>query len=149
MDGRGLFVTWGFGSDGTRTDWELMTVDAHELQQTAKDSAAKLPGATAEHRVDPDWDLYKVGGKVFMLMTDLPGHLVVTLKADPDNAASLRERYADITPGYHMNKRHWITLQAGDTLDENLVKDLVADSYHLVVAALPHSKQPTDSANHE
>jgi predicted DNA-binding protein (MmcQ/YjbR family) len=56
----------------------------------------------------------------------------VVLKADPDNAVVLREQYADITPGYHMNKKHWITVQGGGTVDENLVKQLVTASYQLV-----------------
>ena len=107
-----------------------------------------LPGADLEHRLDPDWDLYKVGGKVFMLMTDLPGRPVVVLKADPDNAAALREQHADITPGYHMNKKHWITLEGGGTVDETLVKQLVTDSYRLVVDALPKSKQPPALRSH-
>jgi hypothetical protein len=57
-----------------------------------------LEGAGLEHRLDPSWDLYKVRGKVFMLMTDLPGRPVVILNADPDSAVALREQYADITP---------------------------------------------------
>ncbi|TCC49116.1 MmcQ/YjbR family DNA-binding protein [Kribbella capetownensis] len=112
------------------------------MQKIAGDFTANLPGADLEHRLDPDWDLYKVSGKVFMLMTDLPGRPVVVLKADPDNAAALREQHADITPGYHMNKKHWITLEGGGTVDEKLVKQLVTDSYRLVADALPKSKQP-------
>ncbi|MFG1905699.1 MmcQ/YjbR family DNA-binding protein [Kribbella sp. NPDC048928] len=112
---------------------ELITVETEELQRLADQVAVNLPGAELEHRLDPNWDLYKVGGKVFMLMTDLPGRPVVVLKADPDNAVALRERYVDITPGYHMNKKHWITVESGGTVDEQLVRQLVADSYQLVV----------------
>ncbi|MGW4610085.1 MmcQ/YjbR family DNA-binding protein, partial [Streptomyces sp. NPDC004532] len=90
-------------------------------------------------------DLYKVQGKVYMLMTDMPGRPVVILKADPDDATALREQYTHITPGYHMNKTHWITVEGGDTINENLVKELITDSYHLVVSGLPKSKQPTDN----
>ncbi|MGW0096161.1 MmcQ/YjbR family DNA-binding protein [Streptomyces sp. NPDC003328] len=50
-----------------------------------------------------------------------------------------------MTPGYHMNKTHWITVEGGDTINENLVKELITDSYHLVVSGLPKSKQPTDN----
>ncbi|MGW5590592.1 MmcQ/YjbR family DNA-binding protein, partial [Streptomyces sp. NPDC003857] len=67
------------------------------------------------------------------------------LKADPDDAAALREQYTGITPGYHMNKTHWITVEGGDTINEKLVKELITDSYHLVVSGLPKSKQPTDN----
>ena len=111
---------------------ELITLETQELQKLADHVAVNLPGADLEHRLDPNWDLYKVRGKVFMLITDLPGRPVVVLKADPDNAVALREQYADITPGYHMNKKHWITVQGGGTVDENLVKQLVTDSYQLV-----------------
>ena len=111
---------------------ELITLETQALQKLADHVAVNLPGADLEHRLDPNWDLYKVRGKVFMLITDLPGRPVVVLKADPDNAVALREQYADITPGYHMNKKHWITVEGGGTVDEILVKQLVTDSYQLV-----------------
>jgi len=125
---------WTTGEFGPE---ELITLDEQELRKIAADSAVELPGAALERRSGPDWELYKVRGKVFMLMTDLPGRPVVILKADPDDAVALREQYADITPGYHMNKKHWITLEAGSTIDEKLVRGLVLDSYRLVVGGLP------------
>jgi predicted DNA-binding protein (MmcQ/YjbR family) len=127
----------------------LITVDARALQKVAGDCTADLPGTGVEHRLDPNWDLYKVRGKVFMLMTDLPGRPVVVLKADPDHAVALREQHADITPGYHMNKTHWITLEGGGTVDEKLVKELVTDSYQLVVGGLPKSERPAESGVEE
>ncbi|MET9880484.1 MmcQ/YjbR family DNA-binding protein [Actinacidiphila glaucinigra] len=119
-------------------------MDGLELQKIARDHTAELPGTDQEQRFDPDWELHKVGGKVFMLMTDMPGRPVLILKADPDDATALREQHAGITPGYHMNKRHWITVEGGDTIDDKLVKELVTDSYRLVVWGLPKSKQPVD-----
>ncbi|MGW5360577.1 MmcQ/YjbR family DNA-binding protein [Actinopolymorpha pittospori] len=119
-------------------------MDGQELQKIAGDCAVGLPGVDLEHRSGPDWKLYTVRGKVFMLMTDMPGRPVVILKADPDDAAALREQYADITAGYHMNKKHWITAEGGGTIDEKLVKELVIDSYRLVVGGLPKSEQPVD-----
>jgi predicted DNA-binding protein (MmcQ/YjbR family) len=110
----------------------LISLETQELQKLADHVAVNLPDADLEYRLDPNWDLYKVHGKVFMLMTDLPGRPVVVLKADPDNAVALREQYADITPGYHMNKKHWITVDGGGTVDEKLVRQLVIDSYQLV-----------------
>jgi predicted DNA-binding protein (MmcQ/YjbR family) len=119
-------------------------MDGQELQKVANEYATELPDVTFEHRVGPNWELYKVGGKLFMLMTDMPGHPVVILKADPDEAVGLREQYAEITTGYHMDKKHWITAAGGPSLDENLVKELVTDSYRLVVDKLPKSKRPVD-----
>jgi predicted DNA-binding protein (MmcQ/YjbR family) len=85
-----------------------------------------------------------VRGKVFMLMTEVPGRPVVILKSDPAEAQALREENADITAGYHMNKKHWITLESGDAIDKKLVNELVTESYRLVVAHLPKSRQPID-----
>lgn len=116
-------------------------MDGQELQKVANASATELPDVTLERRVSPNWEVYKVHGKVFMLMTDLPGHPVVIVKADPNEAAALREQYAEITTGYHMDKKHWITAASGTGLDENLVKELVTDSYRLVVDKLPKSKR--------
>lgn len=73
----------------------------------------------------------------------LAGQPVVIVKVDPSEAAALREAHVDITAGYHMNKRHWITLVPGDSIDQNLVEDLVTESYRLVVAALPQSRSPS------
>ncbi|MFH9005014.1 MmcQ/YjbR family DNA-binding protein [Streptomyces afghaniensis] len=55
-----------------------------------------------EHPFGPDWEVYKVRGKVFMLMTEVPGRPVVILKADPGEAHALREQYSHITPGYRL-----------------------------------------------
>ncbi|GAA3353014.1 hypothetical protein GCM10017744_004470 [Streptomyces antimycoticus] len=77
---------------------ELIILDGQELQKIAGDYAVGLPGTDLEHRLSPDWRLYKVRGKVFMLMTEMPGRPVAILKADPDDAAALREQYADVTP---------------------------------------------------
>ncbi|MGC9381909.1 MmcQ/YjbR family DNA-binding protein [Streptomyces sp. MH13] len=114
------------------------------LQTCAAECAQELPGAELEHPFGPDWEVYKVRGKVFMLMTSVPGRPVVILKSEPDEAEALRETHTDVTPGYHMNKKHWITLEAGDSIDTKLVKELVTESYRLVVGNLPRSDQPVD-----
>lgn len=117
-----------------------------DLQQHARARVDELPGATLEHPFGPDWDVFKVRGKVFMLMTDVTGQPIVTVKADPEDSKALREQHAAITPGYHMNKKHWITLHSADDLSAQLIDDLVTDSYLLVVATLPRAKRPVDPA---
>ncbi|MFF5369774.1 MmcQ/YjbR family DNA-binding protein [Streptomyces sp. NPDC013187] len=119
-------------------------MNGRTLQQTAADRAEGLPGAVLEHPFGPEWDVHKVRGKVFMLITDVAGEPMVILKSAPDEAAALREQYAEITPGYHMNKRHWITLHGGDSLDRGLVEELVTDSYLLVVSKLPAAQRPVE-----
>jgi predicted DNA-binding protein (MmcQ/YjbR family) len=118
--------------------------DDMRLQERSATRAEELPGAERTHQSTGDWDVWKVGGKVFMLQTAMPGEPVVILKADPADAVSLREAHTEITPGYHMDKKHWITLHPGGGIDAGLVDDLVTDSYLLVVEGLPKPRRPVD-----
>ena len=88
----------------------------------------------------------KVLGKMFALLTEIDRGPIVVLKADPQDSEALRQSHPDITPGYHMNKRHWITLEPGGELDAEFVRELVTDSYLLVVEGLPRARRPVDSA---
>ncbi|MEU1899510.1 MmcQ/YjbR family DNA-binding protein [Nocardiopsis dassonvillei] len=119
------------------------------LQQYARDRAEELPGAGLEHPFGPDWEVFKVRSKVFMLLTEITGEPIVIVKAAPEEGEALREQHEDITPGYHMNKRHWITLHPGGNLPQRLVEDLVTESYLLVVEKLPRAQRPVDPATFE
>jgi predicted DNA-binding protein (MmcQ/YjbR family) len=63
----------------------------------------------------------------------------VNLKCDPARALELREAYPGIRPGYHQNKRHWNTVDLDGSVEDDVVRGLIADSYDLVVAALPRT----------
>ena len=121
-------------------------MDGKKLQERAAERTHELPGAELSHPFGPDWDVYKVRGKVFMLQTVLADEPIVILKASPADALSLRAALDDITPGYHMNKKHWITLHPDGGLDAAFVDDLVTESYLLVVEKLPKKQQPVDPA---
>ncbi|ASN38307.1 cytoplasmic protein [Arthrobacter sp. 7749] len=114
------------------------------LQQHARNRVEELPGAELEYPFGPDWDVYKVRGKVFMLLTEITGEPIIIVKANPEDSKTLREQHQDITPGYHMNKKHWITLKPCGDLQKVLVDDLVTESYLLVVEKLPRAKRPVD-----
>ena len=114
------------------------------VQERSATRAERLPGAERTHQSTGDWEVWKVGGKVFMLQTAMPGEPVVILKADPDHAVLLREAHTEITPGYHMDKKHWITLHPGGGIDAGLVDDLVTESYLLVVEGLSRRQRPVD-----
>jgi predicted DNA-binding protein (MmcQ/YjbR family) len=121
-------------------------MNGEELQELARARVQELPGADLEHPFGPGWDVYKVRDKVFMLLTDVTGEPIVILKTDPEGSKALQEQHAAITPGYHMNKKHWITLHPSGDLQKQLIDELVTESYLLVVENLPHAKRPVDTA---
>jgi predicted DNA-binding protein (MmcQ/YjbR family) len=118
-------------------------LDGEALLERAMEVAAELPEATLEHPFGPEWEVFKVVGKVFLLATEMPGEPVVTIKCEPEHSRALQQRHAEIVPGYHMNKRHWLTIRAGATVTPELVDELVRNSYELVVDGLPRTKRPT------
>src|ERR1700741_4385434 len=83
--------------------------------------------------------VFKVGGKMFALasLDDVP--VRVNLKCDPDLALELRDRYEQVRPGYHMNKKHWNTVEIGTSLPGAEVRKMIEHSYQLVVESLPKS----------
>jgi len=83
--------------------------------------------------------VFKVRGKMFALAdTDFRR---INLKCDPVLAIELRERYRGVTPGYHMNKRHWNSIAVDGSLDDGLVYGWVDHSYDLVVSRLPRARR--------
>jgi predicted DNA-binding protein (MmcQ/YjbR family) len=81
--------------------------------------------------------VFKVGGKIFALaaLDEFPSR--VNLKCDPDLAMDLRDRYEQVRPGYHMNKKHWNTVAIGSGVPERELRKMIDHSYDLVVASLP------------
>jgi predicted DNA-binding protein (MmcQ/YjbR family) len=99
-------------------------------------------GAVEDFPFGPDTSVFKVGGKLFALTALDARPLKVNLKCDPDDALRLRREHAGwILPGWHMNKRHWNTVTADGALPDALVRELVEDSYDLVVAGLPRAER--------
>ncbi|MBW4078047.1 MAG: MmcQ/YjbR family DNA-binding protein [Acidobacteria bacterium] len=95
-----------------------------------------LAGAELTHPFGVDTAVFKVGGRVFAILTPHEEPPRVTLKCDPDYAILLAQQFDEIVPGYHMNKRHWITVTLSPTTSADLVDELIGVSYDLVVAAL-------------
>lgn len=119
-------------------------MDAAQLIALAHECAVGLPIAKLTYPFGPDWDVFKVRGRVFMLTTEVRGEPMLIVKADPEDGLALREQFAEVTPGYHMNKKHWNSVVAGPGLDEELVRELVIGSYLCVVENLPQNKRPVD-----
>ncbi|MGO2110241.1 MAG: MmcQ/YjbR family DNA-binding protein [Pseudoclavibacter sp.] len=149
-------------------------MNGDELLAAADRIALGLPRATVSQPFGPDWEVYKVEGKVFQLLTEFHGVHMVTVKADPHDALALRETFPSISAGYHMNKKHWITIRPGgavaagpfdepsdaststaadiadsvadadDVVDERLLAEIIAESYRLVAQRLPRSRRPAE-----
>jgi len=101
-----------------------------------------MPGAVEEFPFSEGVSVFKVGGKMFALSALARDPLEVSVKCEPDLAVGLREAHAAIRPGYHLNKRHWNTVTLNGSLDDAMVRDMVEDSYDLVVDGLPKSRRP-------
>lgn len=89
---------------------------------------------------DEDTLAFKVMGKIFAI-TNVEEFNGINLKCDPVKAAMLRDLYEDVQPGYHMNKKHWNTVNPQGKLDDEIIKEWIKDSYNLVVEGLPRKKQ--------
>jgi predicted DNA-binding protein (MmcQ/YjbR family) len=80
--------------------------------------------------------VFKVGGKIFLL-TGLDVYDSFNIKCDPEKAIALRETYAGIIPGYHMNKKHWNTVKVFEDVPQALMYEMIEESYNLVLNSLP------------
>jgi predicted DNA-binding protein (MmcQ/YjbR family) len=97
----------------------------------------RQPGAVETVPFGPETSVFKVAGKIFALSALEREPLEVSVKCEPELAVALRGSHPAIRPGYHLNKRHWNTVTLDGSLPDQLVRDLVEDSYDLVVSALP------------
>ncbi|MFD5482717.1 MmcQ/YjbR family DNA-binding protein [Streptomyces hawaiiensis] len=116
-----------------------MSAAGDRLQDTARRVALALPGTDHGYPFTEHLDVYKVAGKVFLIVTDDPDEQIITVKCEPEDARAQVRRYASITPGRYLDKRHWISLGPGPGITERRVTDAVEDSYDLVVERLPRS----------
>jgi predicted DNA-binding protein (MmcQ/YjbR family) len=97
-------------------------------------------GVTEEFPFGEETLVYKVMGKMFAL-TDLETFESINLKVDPEKGEELREKYASVQPGYHMNKKHWITVLIDGSIPDKKVLEWVDNSYQLVASALTKSQK--------
>jgi len=99
------------------------------------------PGSAEEYPFGDGAAVFKVAGRMFALVSLGPPPGSVSLKCDPHLALGLRARYAAVTPGYHLNKRHWNTVELDDSVPEEELLELIDHSYDLVVARLTRARR--------
>ncbi len=99
------------------------------------------PGATEDMPFGEDVLVFRVGGKMFALVAldEIPPR--VNLKCDSELALELRDRYEQVRPGYHMNKKHWNTVEIDSEIPDTELCKMIDHSYELVARTLPRSKR--------
>lgn len=102
-----------------------------------RDHCLSFKGAEETFPFGPRTSVFKVAGKIFALSQLDADSLRVSLKCEPVLAEALRQTHAAVIPGYHLNKRHWNTVIIDGSLSDESIRDMIEDSYDIVVSRLP------------
>jgi len=103
------------------------------------------PGVTEDFPFDEKTLVFKVCGKMFALV-DVDFFKSINLKCDPNKVLELRASYSAIKAGYHMNKKHWNTIENDGSIEDTLLFQMTDDSYNLVVQKLTKKEKDTLSS---
>lgn len=102
--------------------------------KTVENYILSMPNARLDYPFGEDVAVYKVGDKMFALIREGKDPVQLSLKSDPQLSKKLREKYDEVMPGYHLNKKHWNTLVLTGQLQWPEVQDLIRHSYDLVAS---------------
>ena len=106
------------------------------------DYCRSLPGCVGEYKREWDVTLYMLNGKWFLLIMQNPAkESILTLKLEPGYGRQLRAKYKDVTPGYHMNKRHWNSISLESDFSAPLLEELIDEAYEIVLSSLSKKAQ--------
>lgn len=106
------------------------------------------PEVTEDFPFAPDVPVMKVAGKMFALLSQRNEIASINLKCDPDEALLLRDIFASVSPGYHMNKRHWNTIVLDGTIPRGEMERMIDNSYSLVVKGLKKAQRQALEIRH-
>lgn len=120
---------------------EAMPIDSDHVFNSLKQYCSSFPDTTEEYPFGPTPLVVKVAGKMFALISPAENNPSISLKCDPFIGEVLRSQYAAVKPGYHLNKRHWITVEVDGTVPAEELREMIASSYQLVVKKLPKAQQ--------
>ena len=126
--------------EGRTSESRLM--DFHSL----KDYLLGKKGAKEDFPFDPHTLVLKVMSKMFALIALEEDPLRINLKCDPEHAEALRAIYPAVLPGYHMDKRHWNTIILDGSIPDEVIHEMIDDSYALVVKGLRRADREKLSA---
>lgn len=105
-----------------------------------RDHCLQLRAVTEDFPFGEETLVFRVAGKIFLL-TGLTEANRFNVKCDPELAIELRERYSEVKPGYHMNKKHWNTVYMDGQLTDKQLCDMIDHSYDLIFKSLPKKTQ--------
>lgn len=94
------------------------------------------PAVTSDFPFGLDTRVFRIGNKIFVLMSWDQDPIRISLKAEPTDAVILRQTYPAVSPGYHLNKQHWNTLVCDGSVPDDEVRHMIDESYHLVFEGL-------------
>jgi predicted DNA-binding protein (MmcQ/YjbR family) len=109
--------------------------------QALRQHCLSLPGAAETFPFGANTSVFKVAGKMFALSQLGADSLRVSVKCEPELAEALRVTHAAVLPGYHLNKRHWNTVIIDGSLPDEAIRDMIEDSYDLVVSSLSRARR--------
>jgi predicted DNA-binding protein (MmcQ/YjbR family) len=109
--------------------------------ETFREYCLSKPAATEDTPFGPDDVVFKVEGKMFAIAALMEVPSRVNLKCDPDLALELRDRYEQVQPGYHMNKKHWNTVELDGVIPPAEIRKMIDHSYDRVVQSLPKARR--------
>lgn len=109
--------------------------------ETLRTYCLSKKAVTEDFPFGEDTLVFRVMNKIFLLISLSSNPLQFNAKCDPDKAIELREQYDAVQPGYHMNKKHWNTTILDGSLSTSLVKEMIDDSYALIVKSLPKKER--------
>lgn len=104
-----------------------------------REYALSKPATSEDFPFGPDTLVLRVAGKIFAITGLDSEQFTVNLKCDPDYALELREQHPEVIPGWHMNKKHWNTVDFEGALDDRMLRSLIDHSYEQVVKTLKKS----------
>jgi predicted DNA-binding protein (MmcQ/YjbR family) len=100
--------------------------------KTVEDYILSMPNARLDYPFGEGVAVYKVGDKMFALISESKIPVSISLKCDPQLAETLRDKYETVMPGYHLNKKHWNTIVLTGQLPWEEVQGLIRHSYNLI-----------------
>ena len=107
-----------------------------------------LPDAIQDYPFGPEVAVFKIHNKMFATLVETGGEAYTNLKCDPTEALMLRDIFAEVTPGYHMNKKHWNTVHLGGKLPRGEIERMMDNSYTLVAKSLPRAQRQALEIKH-